>query len=263
MDSVNDLNGKIEDALDNIMDKYANAISNIFLNFDLSLGGGRALDDISDEWDMLNDLADTYLDKINSAYEIEKLQNAFEDAIDDNKGNIAAQQSLNNLMEQQLAYLKDKEKLTQYDVDRANTLLQIEMKRLALEQSRNNKNRLRLRRDSQGNYTYQYTADTEAMNKAEQELADARNSLYNSDKAAYVDNLSAIQKSANELKDKLEDIWKDQNLSEEEALQKSYEVRKYYEQKINDLVAENASIRNNLMDSAFEELAKMYNISPD
>jgi len=118
-------------------------------------------------------------------------------------------------MEQQLAYLKDKEKLTQYDVDRANTLLQIEMKRLALEQSRNNKNRLRLRRDSQGNYTYQYTADTEAMNKAEQELADARNSLYNSDKAAYVDNLNDIQKSANDIKDKLEDIWKDENLSKE------------------------------------------------
>jgi hypothetical protein len=35
-------------------------------------------------------------------------------------------------MEQQLAYLKDKDKLTQYDVDRANTLLQIEIKRLAL-----------------------------------------------------------------------------------------------------------------------------------
>ena len=263
MDSVNDLNGKIEDALDNIMDKYANAINNIFLNFDLSLGGGRALDDISDEWDMLNDVADTYLDKINSAYEIEKLQNAFDDAIDDNEGNIAAQQSLNNLMEQQLAYLKDKEKLTQYDVDRANTLLQIEMKRLALEQSRNNKNRLRLRRDSQGNYTYQYTADTEAMNKAEQELADARNSLYNSDKAAYVDNLSAIQKSANDIKDKLEDIWNDENLSKEQKLQKSYELQKYYGQKINDLIAENASIRNNLMDSAFEELAKMYNITPE
>ena len=263
MDSVNDLNGKIEDALDNIMDKYANAISNIFLNFDLNLGGGRALDDISDEWDMLNDLADTYLDKINSAYEIEKLQNAFDDAIDDNEGNIAAQQSLNDLMEQQLAYLKDKEKLTQYDVDRANTLLQIEMKRLALEQSRNNKNRLRLRRDSQGNYTYQYTADTEAMNKAEQELADARNSLYNSDKAAYVDNLNAIQKSANDIKDKLEDIWNDENLSKEQKLQKSYELQKYYGQKINDLIAENASIRNNLMDSAFEELAKSYGISED
>ena len=263
IDNVNDLKSTVEDALDNIMDKYSNAISNILLNFDLSLGGGKKLDDIADEWDMLNDLADTYLDKINSAYEIEKLQNAFNDAIDDNEGNVAAQQSLNNLMEQQLAYLKDKEKLTQYDVDRANTLLQIEMKRLALEQSRANKNRLRLRRDSQGNYTYQYTADTEAMNKAEQELADARNSLYNSDKAAYVDNLNAIQKSANDIKDKLEDIWNDENLSKEQKLQKSYELQKYYGQKINDLIAENASIRNNLMDSAFEELAKMYGINED
>jgi len=40
-------------------------------------------------------------------------------------------------------------------------------------------------------------------------LADARNSLQNSDKAAYVDNLNAIQKSADTLKQKLEDIWKD------------------------------------------------------
>ena len=261
MDSVKNLNSMIEDSLDNIIDKYANAINDIFLKFELNLGNGKTFDDIGDEWDMINDKADMFLDKINSAYQIEKLQNAFEDAIGDNEGDIAAQQALNNLMEQQLAYLKDKDKLTQYDVDRANTLLQIEIKRLALQQARSNKNKLRLRRDSQGNYTYQYTADTEAMNKAEQDLADARISLYNSDKAAYVDNLSAIQKSANDIKDKLEDIWTDENLSKEEKLQKSYELEKYYGEKINDLLAENASIRNNLIDSGFEDLARIYNMS--
>jgi len=99
------------------------------------------------------------------------------------------------------------------------------------------------------------------MNKAEQDLADARISLYNSDKAAYVDNLSAIQKSANDIKDKLEDIWTDENLSKEEKLQKSYELEKYYGEKINDLLAENASIRNNLIDSSFEDLARIYNMS--
>ena len=261
MDSDKNLNSMIEDSLDNIINKYANAINDIFFKFELNLGNGKTFDDIGDEWDMINDKADMFLDKINSAYQIEKLQNAFEDAIGDNEGDIAAQQALNNLMEQQLAYLKDKDKLTQYDVDRANTLLQIEIKRLALQQARSNKNKLRLRRDSQGNYTYQYTADTEAMNKAEQDLADARISLYNSDKAAYVDNLSAIQKSANDIKDKLEDIWTDENLSKEEKLQKSYELEKYYGEKINDLLAENASIRNNLMDSAMKEMARIYNIS--
>ena len=261
MDTVKDLNSTVEDALDNIMDKYNNAINGILANFELKLGDGHTLDDIEDEWDILNDQADRYFDKINAAYEIDKLENAFNDAINDNDGNIAAQQSLNDLMEQQLAYLRDKERLTQYDVDRANTLLQIEMKRLALEQSRSNKNRLRLRRDSQGNYTYQYTADTDAINKAEQELADARNSLYNSDKAAYVDNLSDIQKSAENIKNKLEDIWTDENLSKEQKLQKSYELEKYYGDQINKLLEDNANIRNNLIQSSTEELAKIYGIN--
>jgi hypothetical protein len=66
-----------------------------------------------------------YLDKVNSMYEIDKLENAYKDAIDDNEGNLKAQQSLNNLMNEQLKYLKDKDKLTKYDVDRANALLQI------------------------------------------------------------------------------------------------------------------------------------------
>jgi len=123
--------------------------------------------------------ADQYLDKVNSMYEIDKLENAYRDAIDDNDGNLKAQQSLNNLMNEQLKYLKDKDKLTQYDVDRANALLQIEIKRLALEQARQSKTKLRLRRDSQGNYTYQYTADEDATRQAQQELADAENSLYN------------------------------------------------------------------------------------
>lgn len=261
MDTVKDLNSTVEDALDNIMDKYNNAINGILANFELKLGDGHTLDDIEDEWDILNDQADRYFDKINAAYEIDKLENAFNDAINDNDGNIAAQQSLNDLMEQQLAYLRDKERLTQYDVDRANTLLQIEMKRLALEQSRSNKNRLRLRRDSQGNYTYQYTADTDAINKAEQELADARNSLYNSDKAAYVDNLSDIQKSAENIKNKLEDIWTDENLSKEQKLQKSYELQKYYGDQINKLLEDNANIRNNLIQSSTEELARIYGIN--
>lgn len=261
MDTVKDLNSTVEDALDNIMDKYNNAINKILVNFELKLGDGHTLDDIEDEWDILNDQADRYFDKINAAYEIDKLENAFNDAINDNDGDIAAQQSLNDLMEQQLAYLRDKQRLTQYDVDRANTLLQIEMKRLALEQSRSNKNRLRLRRDSQGNYTYQYTADTEAISKAEQELADAQNSLYNSDKAAYVDNLSDIQKSAENIKNKLEDIWTDENLSKEQKLQKSYELEKYYGDQINKLLEDNANIRNNLIQSSAEELAKIYGIN--
>ena len=61
-------------------------------------------------------------------------------------------------------------------------MLEIELKRIALEEAQQNKSKMRLRRDSSGNYSYQFVADEEAQAQAQQELADAQNSLYNMDK---------------------------------------------------------------------------------
>jgi len=47
------------------------------------------------------------------------------------------------------------------------------MKRMALEDSRNNKTTLQLRRDSQGNYSYQYAADEDDGANKLQDLKDA------------------------------------------------------------------------------------------
>jgi len=119
---------------------------------------------------------------VNALFEIEKLGDAYKDALKANEGNAKVQNSLNKMMNEQLGMLKDKDKLTQYDVDRANKLLEIELKRIALEEARQNKTRLRLKRDSQGNYSYQFTADEEETDSKRQELAAARNELYNMDK---------------------------------------------------------------------------------
>jgi len=64
-------------------------------------------------------------------------------------------------MNEQLNQLKAKDKLTQYDVDRAEKLLEIEQARAQLEDTRSAKTSLRLKRDSQGNYSYVYTASEE------------------------------------------------------------------------------------------------------
>jgi hypothetical protein len=41
---------------------------------------------------------------------------------------------------------------------------------------------MRLKRDSQGNYSYQYVADQDKIAEAGQKLAKAENDLYNFDK---------------------------------------------------------------------------------
>ena len=64
----------------------------------------------------------------------------------------------------------------------AKALLEVEQARMALEDARNQKTKMRLRRDSQGNYTYQYVADEEKLGELQKALADAQNNLYNQDK---------------------------------------------------------------------------------
>lgn len=258
MDALDEINGQIEDALENLIDKYTNAVDKIFLVFENNITSGKGLENISEEWQLIGKQADQYLDKVNSMYQIDKLENAYRDAIDDNDGNLKAQQSLNNLMNEQLKYLKDKDKLTQYDVDRANALLQIEIKRLALEQARQSKTKLRLRRDSQGNYTYQYTADEDATRQAQQELADAENSLYNLTKQSYKNNLNDYYDTTEEMNKKIRDVYKDTTLSAEEQNQKIAMLYEYYGDIINGLTQQNEDLKRFMMEDTFNEMAKMY-----
>ena len=199
-----------------------------------------------------------YLDKVNSMYEIDKLGNAYQEAIKNNEGNVKAQKSLNDMMNEQLKYLKDKDKLTQYDVDRANALLQIEIKRLALEQQRQSKTKLRLRRDAQGNYTYQYTADEQANEQAKQELADAENSLYNMTKEAYKNNLDTYYDTVDEWQDKVKDVYKDTTLTVEQQQKKVALLNEYYGDIITDLTKDNEDLKKFMMEDTFNEMAKMY-----
>jgi len=70
MDSVNELNKAVEDSLENLIGKYKNMIHIVLRDFERGLTGGSTFDDVAEEWDMLNEKADTYLDKINAAYEM-------------------------------------------------------------------------------------------------------------------------------------------------------------------------------------------------
>lgn len=95
-------------------------------------------------------------------------------------------------MNNELKALREKDKLSQYDLDRADLRYQIALKQIALEDAQQNKSKMRLRRDSQGNYSYQYTADNDQIAKTQQEISDLYNQLYNLDKNKYSDSLREI-----------------------------------------------------------------------
>jgi hypothetical protein len=201
--------------------------------------------------------ADEYLDTINSAFALQDLENKFNDALNDTK-NLKAQQAIKTLMDAQLENLRTKEKLTQYDVERAEKLLQIEQARIALEDAQASKTSMRLKRDSQGNYSYEYVADQGDIAEAEQGLATAQNDLYNFDKDRYQSNLDDMLSAWQEFQERYKEIVTDVSLSEEERVANLALLREQYGQYINDKTAENLVVRTNLMESAFADIAAIY-----
>lgn len=255
---IQDLNSLVKDSVETLRDQYSNVIEEIFDDLDKKVSNGHGTDYLSDQWDLMNKNADEYLDNINSAFAIQQTERKYQNAINDTK-NIKNQQALKKLMDQQLDILKDKEKLTQYDVDRAEKLLQVEQARIALQDARAAKTTMRLKRDAQGNYSYEYAADEDAIGQAEANLAAAQNDLYNFDKDHYKSNLDDILSAWKDFQQEYKDIVLDTSLTEEARVEKIALLRDQYGEYINGKLSENKNIRGNLMDSAFKDYAKLYN----
>lgn len=262
-DAQEELNAALEEAIQTIIDKYQNTIAGIFNDMTDKLTGGMGLDYLSDQWDLINQRADKYLDDVNAAYAISELQAKVQDAINDNDGNVKAQEQIKDLMDEQLSYLQDKENLTQYDVERAEKLLDIELKRIALQNAQQNQTSMRLRRDANGNYSYEFVADEDAVSSAEQDLAAAENDLYNFDKDSYNQNLQEIFQMYQEYNQKVQEIASDNTLSEEERQKYLVMLNEEYQNQITALVQDNETIRQNLTQSALAAYAELYGLSKD
>lgn len=241
-------------SIEDVQAKYLNAIKLIFEELNNEITSGKGLEYIKEEWDLITKNSEKYLDNINAAYGIEQLRNKYQEAID-NTDSISAQEQLNDLMAKEIAALEEKDKLTEYDVERANKRYEIALKQIALEEAQQNKTSMKLKRDSQGNYSYVFTADEDAVSKAEDELADAQNALYNFDKENYLNNLDELYAAYEEYQEKM--LEAAQINDPEERAQKELLINEQYGELINGLTEQNQNIRNNLYESAFEELARL------
>ncbi len=255
MSAVNDWQSNIESAIENLQDKYLNAINAIFDNLNNQLTNGKGLAYINEEWELINKNADRYLDTINSQYGIQTLQQKYLDAIDETSS-LAGQQKLTKLMNEQVEALKAQDKLSQADLDRADLKYQIAVKRLQLEEAQQNKSTMRLRRDSQGNYSYQYTADEDETSKLESELSNLYNQLYNFDKDQYTSNLDEMYAIWEEYQQKMTEAMQINDPEEREA--RKLLITQQYEELINGIVRDNEKIKQELHESTFLELADLY-----
>jgi hypothetical protein len=94
--------------------------------------------------------ADEFLDDVQGMYKIQSFASKI-DADIAKTANVKNQQKLLNFREQEIDALREKENLTQADLDLAEARYQIALKEIALEEAQNNKTSMKLTRNEQGN----------------------------------------------------------------------------------------------------------------
>lgn len=205
MDSLSNLNSAVEDAVQNLIDKYNNTITKIVRTTKDQLMGGdwqKAMD----EWDKAKWNDSRYLDKASRAAGVLDFVDNVNNAMNNQSPRV--QKQLSDFLDKEVNDLNSIANLRQIDLDIANKKLEVLQKQIALEDIQNAKTQMRLRRDSQGNYTYQYVADEDQTQSAQTDLRDSIEELRQLAKKDVSDTIDEVQ-------DKLQDFFeKAQELSQ-------------------------------------------------
>lgn len=181
-DAFEKTNEAMMTSVENLQSKWENSINSIMSSLRNATYGGN-MDAALEDWDKLTWHSDRYLDSLERANGLLDLQHNYIDAINATN-DPKLQQKLADLEEKQLEALSNKEHIREIDLQIAQQQLTVLQAQIALEDAQQAKTKLRLRRDSQGNYTYQYVADEDDIAEKTQEyakaLADYREMVKNS-----------------------------------------------------------------------------------
>ena len=210
-------------SLETIREEYEKTIESVLNAWTINALGGSDLDWMDTQWELIERNSEQYLDNVNAAYETQKLQNKYLEMLD-GEINLHNQQLITQQMNEQLEYLREKDKLSEYDVAYANAQLEILQKRIALEEAQQNKTQMKLKRDSQGNYSYVYTANEANTKSAEGDLLDAENAAYNLSKENMIEMQNNSMSALKDAYSTIQDIWTNANLTVEEKAGRTQEV---------------------------------------
>lgn len=150
------------------------------------LAGGLA--ELEDAFAKMNEQDQNYVDDYEKIYQLTKMTRDLNDKID-NTSNVRAQKELLKYQKELNNLLESDQEMSSYDLDYLQKKLDLKLAEIALDEAQNAKSQVTMRRDSEGNYNYVYTADENAVEKAESEYA---NKLYEMQKAndEYITSLS-------------------------------------------------------------------------
>ena len=188
-------------------DAFKYSIEAAFQDFENEMTDGKGFDWANKLWSLDKDYINNWYDNIEKDLNLKDFTLSIDMDIDEASSD-AIKEKLAQFRDEQEKQLKNQAYLSEYDFKLAKAKYNVLKKQIALQEAQDKKTSLRLRRNSQGNYTYQYTANNNDINKARSELNDANNEWYKITKdqrmSTYEKSASLISSLVTDLKAKAE-----------------------------------------------------------
>ncbi len=200
---------KAREAFENTVERIKQSMLDAFAGF---IGSWSVL---KDSLEYAKTAADRFVPQYKEIYELSKLNRDIMKSID-NTSNIKNKQALRDLQKEINELEQHSGEISQYDLDNARRRYELELARLQLEEARDAKSTVRLSKDSEGNWSYVYTANQDDVEKAEQNYEDKLYAMQQAN-SEYINSLSdQILELEEQYAEKLAEIRLDNTMSEEE-----------------------------------------------
>ena len=237
-----------QDALQATTDAFEDALERIGQAFeDAAAGIYESLDALQSAYDQRTQISERYVADYTKIYELSKLTRDITKSMDESDS-IRAKSKLRDLQEEIYALQASGAEMTEYEVNELRARYELRLAEIALEEAQNAKSQVRMSRDSEGNWSYVYTADEEATATAAQAYEDQ---LYKYQQLTQdytkelQDQLLALPATA---KEAITELMQNTALTEEQKEIRKAELVEFYTSQYNYILSElervNADSRN-------------------
>lgn len=187
-------------------------------------------DDFESDYEYYQEVQERYLSTSKELYEISKLNRQINQSISD----ATTKQSKERLklLQQEINDMSEKNQLTEYDIEMMQLQYKHALALQELEEKQNAKSVVRLTRDENGNYGYQYTADDSDINDARQKVEDALQDINELSASRVAELEQQWISSEREYRDELKEIAADTSLTIEEREAKMAELTQQHQERM-------------------------------
>ena len=246
-----------ETALQAAKDAFDKSVTSLVDDFSTKVGGmAGSIAALQEKWDQSKTLEEEYVPQYEKIYQLTKLTRDINKSIDETK-NIKAKRELASLQEEINGLQAEGKKMSEYDLEYLQKRYELKIAEMALEDAQNAKSQVRMTKDSEGNFSYVYTADEQQVAEAEQSYEDKLHEMQQMN-AEYINTLQEnMIKMEQEQAEKIAQLSELYEVGSAEYQAELLKLRDYYGQQMTYYSGQMENVLNNNTD-LYENDVKNY-----